>query len=506
MGKVFESIINTRLKSEIEDAGDLSNNQFGFRSGRSTLDAIEKITEMVRRSERKIVAAVFVDVKNAFNTANWKLIMQKIQRRNISSGLVRIIASYLSDRKVIVGPECIEEVGAGVPQGSVLGPTLWNILYDDVMHSCDGIGVELICYADDLAVIIKADKAEELVDLGNRALYAVKSWMDTNRLEMAPEKTSSVVFSWSVKHKREITFTIGEHVVRPAKHVKYLGVTLDFSLTFSRHVESIAEKAEKIVKVLTILLGNTTGPSMARRRVLAGALQNAITYAAPIWVDALQSKRNVYKLRAHQRAMTLRCCSGYCTVSAEAAAVLAGMIPIDLLISERAEIRAKMKENNEANPKAIKREAREATMRLWQAEWSQERENKAAWTRRLIKDLDKWVNRKHGEMNYHLTQAFTGHGCFQQYLWRIKKAETTECTCGGDRDDAEHTLFVCSRFLRHRIQLEAQTGERLEVRNMVEVMLKSKMNWKYVQTYVETIMLQKEREERQREQLAQRQA
>lgn len=269
---------------------------------------IEKITETVKLAKGKIVSAVFVDVKNAFNTASWNLIMQKIKHRNISSDLVRIIASYLSERRVIVGPDCVEEVGAGVPQGSVLGPTLWNVLYDDVMRSCDGIGVELLCYADDLVAVIKADKVEETVDLGNRALAAIKWWMDANELEMAPEKTSSVVFSWSVKHIRDIAFTIGEHVTQPAKHVKYLGVTLDFSLTFSKHVESITEKADNIMKILTILLRNTTGPSMSKRKVLAGALQNAITYAAPAWVDPLQIKRNVQRLRAHQRAMTLRCC------------------------------------------------------------------------------------------------------------------------------------------------------------------------------------------------------
>lgn len=114
-------------------------------------------------------------------------------------------------------------------------------------------------------------------------------------------------------------------------------------------------------------------------------------------------------------------------MSADAAAVLAGIIPIDLLLVERAKIREKLKENHDANPKSIKSEARETTIRLWQTEWSQASINKAAWTKRLIKNLDKWVNRKHGEMDYHLTQAFTGHGCFQQYLCRIKKAKRRRC-------------------------------------------------------------------------------
>lgn len=120
LGKVFESIINERLKKEIEQSGGLSENQFGFRSGRSTMDALEKLVEAVRKRDSKIVTALFIDVKNAFNTASWNLILRKAGKFNISPGLRRILSSYLSERSVTLGHDDVERVYAGVPQGSVI--------------------------------------------------------------------------------------------------------------------------------------------------------------------------------------------------------------------------------------------------------------------------------------------------------------------------------------------------------------------------------------------------
>lgn len=465
------------------------------------MDAIEKIVGKVRSDKGKIVTAIFIDVKNAFNTANWDLILSKARRRGISPGLLRVLASYLKDRKVTLGPGIVEKVYAGVPQGSVLGPTLWNLLYDDVMHTCERIGPELVCYADDLAVVIQAKSVEDTIDQGNRALEAIQFWMESNRLEIAPEKTTSIVFSWSIKHRRNIKFVINGYEITPGKHAKYLGVTLDFTLTFTKHVEDLTDKAARIIKTLNILLANTCGPNMSKRRVLAGALQSALTYAAPIWAGVLQFERPTRKLKTHQRAIALRCCSGYSTVSADAAVVLAGMVPIDLLIKERARLRERLKGTPESDAKKVKADEREATLKAWQQQWTQATNDSttAVWTRSLVRDIPMWINRAHGEVDYHLSQALTGHGCFQSYLYRIKKAGTPDCECQmGIIDDPEHTLFSCSRFRAGRSRLEAEIGEKISRDNMIEIMLRGKLNWARVQGFVKATLIQKETEERNR--------
>ena len=64
-----------------------------------------------------------------------------------------------------------------MPQGSVIGPTLWNILYDDIMKIVVRDGTTLICYTDDLAVVITAPTKEQLMSKGNVTLSKVKLWM-----------------------------------------------------------------------------------------------------------------------------------------------------------------------------------------------------------------------------------------------------------------------------------------------------------------------------------------
>lgn len=195
----------------------------------------------------------------------------------------------------------------------------------------------------------------------------------------------------------------------------------------------------------------------------------------------------------HKRAIALRCCCGYSTISADAAALMAGIVPIDLLIFERKRVRDRMKQNPEASSRVVKEEEKLTTMGLWQNQWDQNSDNTAAWTRLLIGDVQRWINRSHGEVDYHLSQALTGHGCFQSYLHKIKKVSTPECVCQAGVDDAGHTLFQCSRFRGSRTRMRSLVGERVDRNN---IMLKSKHNWQHIHEFIKEVLIQKETEER----------
>ena len=83
---------------------------------------------------------------------------------------------------------------AGVPQGSMLGPTLWNILYDQVLRLKLPEGVTNIAYADDLAVLVCAENQIELENRANGSLRRIDGWMQRNGLQLAPQKTEAIVF------------------------------------------------------------------------------------------------------------------------------------------------------------------------------------------------------------------------------------------------------------------------------------------------------------------------
>jgi hypothetical protein len=83
LGKLYENLINKRLMEDIEQCGGLGQKQFGFRKNRSTVDAIEEVLNTVRRTngeKPEWSALILVDVKNAFNTASWELIVKKLEK------------------------------------------------------------------------------------------------------------------------------------------------------------------------------------------------------------------------------------------------------------------------------------------------------------------------------------------------------------------------------------------------------------------------------------------
>lgn len=106
-----------------EEGGRISGNQYGFVRGRSTVDAIMKVREMVKNKQDKglEVIAVSMDIKNAFNTIEWAEIKREMSRRDFPGYIQRIIGSYLSDRKIVWvgkdGKKHSRRVKRGVPQG-----------------------------------------------------------------------------------------------------------------------------------------------------------------------------------------------------------------------------------------------------------------------------------------------------------------------------------------------------------------------------------------------------
>lgn len=80
------------------------------------------------------------------------------------------------------------------------------------------------------------------------------------------------------------------------------------------------------------------------------------------------------------------------------------------------------------------------------------------WTRLLIPNVERWVDRKHGDINFHMAQFLSGHGCFQVYLKRSKKVTSDVCVYCEEIDTAEHTLFDCVRWQEARDEAEEEIG------------------------------------------------
>lgn len=169
-----------------------------------------------------------------------------------------------------------------------------------------------------------------------------------------------------------------------------------------------------------------------------------------------------------QRRAALRVMSVYRTVSTEAIQVVAGVIPFDLLVGERTAAHHKL----DGDPQ----ELRATTLEEWQHRW-----DNLAGKCRPDASVDhqrlKWTRRKHGQVNYHLTQFLTGHRCFNAYLHHFKQRTSAECCYCGGIDTPEHAVFECPRWHKYRFDLGVRIGMVITPDNIIDILLESVTSW-----------------------------
>ena len=365
LGKLYETIIKNRLEEELERKGGLNDRQYGFRKGRSTIDPLKIVAETTEtlkntsQTNRDLLMLITLDIKNAFNCAEWQVIINELNHWRIETYLLENIVSYLSNRFVVAGEQNIS-ASRGVPQGSIRGPLLWNILYDGLLRMQFPNGIEVLAYADDIALLVKAKRPKALEEAAQIAVDQVCSWTEEVNLEIAPRKTECVILIGNRK-ANDLELVVKNNKIVPGANLKYLGVVFQAGGSYSQHIKNLTTKVEKQCMALARLMPNWSMLGETRRRLLATVQTSTILYAAEVWGGARRQKGVCQKLVAVQRRLAIRVCRGYRTVSAEAIQVLTSMIPVDLLIGERAEMSQTVCK--------VPRDQREITLKRWENRW-----------------------------------------------------------------------------------------------------------------------------------------
>ena len=153
-------MVNNRLLKKLEPK--LADTQSGFRKGRSTLDQLVRLVNVIRTSRlrKRKVLAVFMDLEKAFDLMWRSGVILKLTEYGIKGRTLKWIRNFLTDRKIRVkiDDECVDfqEQENGSPQGAVLSPTLFNVIGDSLKQKLHNLliryGVDLSQFADDSAV------------------------------------------------------------------------------------------------------------------------------------------------------------------------------------------------------------------------------------------------------------------------------------------------------------------------------------------------------------------
>lgn len=186
------------------------------------------------------VGMLTLDVQNAFNSASWTAIIKAIKITNTPKYLQNVLGQYLSDRRIIVersdGAPSVIEMSCGVSQGLVLGPDLWNLMYDGLLNIELPSDTELIAFADDVAIVCTAQVPFLLEETLGETLQDVVTWMTNNELELALQKTEAIVFT-NRNVRNTMTLEFLPHRFASSRCIKYLGVQFDPRQRFFEHAK-----------------------------------------------------------------------------------------------------------------------------------------------------------------------------------------------------------------------------------------------------------------------------
>ena len=246
--KIFEKLTHLRICSFIDKYNLLSKFQFGFRKNNSTTLAIFHFISdlMLTFNKKKCTIALFLDLSRAFDTINKEILLHKLYHYGFRGTSLNFINSYLTERSQYVDINGLtsnpENISVGVPQGSVLGPLLFNLFINDVIgaFSCKNI-----FYADDGVFYVTGDSVSECVVLINEVIDNLSLWLSKNKLIPNTGKTKLMLFTPKiVNHYPNIYFNNSK--LEWVDTFKYLGVILDAKLNFISHVKNVKQKLSKL--------------------------------------------------------------------------------------------------------------------------------------------------------------------------------------------------------------------------------------------------------------------
>lgn len=470
LGKILEKLIASRIHRLFEAHPSASDSQFGFRPGRSTEQALVKARNIIENMRERYVVALFFDISGAFDNVWWPAILKCLKERDCPRNIFTLVESYLTNRTVEIHQNDLKvtkRVTKGCPQGSILGPKLWNLLFDDLLNKIQAANRACVAYADDLMVPIPGNSRRELEVEGNRITRVIEEWCHGYKLTLSQSKSEMLLVKGFLDIKRPPTIRIGSGTIRMKKEVKYLGVAFGPRLNVTPHINAITTKAKNTFHSLARIASKNWGLNYQTLSTLYKCIFiPVITYAAAAWQDKANT-HHIRKLIQAQRLALLKVAKAYRTVSTEALQVITGQIPIDLKILERGatfQIRNGIQvdipgwnfkfnpsqNNSELEIATAIEDVKERSMDLWQRNWDSSQKGRI--THEFLPDVRERITAIHIKPDHHTTQLLTGHGRFKHRLSALGLSETDRCSCGG-LDTPKHVLLECRRLNVARTEL-----------------------------------------------------
>lgn len=302
LSKLWERIVLARLSPCLDACHIIPDHQFGFRKHHSTIEQVHRVYCTIRHClERKeYCSAAFLDVQQAFDRVWHRGLLCKI-KKYLPHSYFLLLESYLSDRRFQVklrdARSSVFACRAGVPQGSVLGPVLYNIFTSDLPQSPE---IAVATFADDAAFLSCSSDPNEATRLLQTQLDVTNTWMTKWRIKASAPKSHHITFT--LRRDTCPPVKLGHDTLPQSTCVKYLGFHLDRRMTWKDHIKTKRNEINIRFKNLLWLLGRQAALSLSNKlRVYCSIIKPIWTYGIQLWSTA--SKSNIMCLQRAQNSI-----------------------------------------------------------------------------------------------------------------------------------------------------------------------------------------------------------
>nr|KAG5704412.1 hypothetical protein BaRGS_024267 [Batillaria attramentaria] len=265
-------------------------------AGGQAITTVYNVADVFKKAmvNKHSVVTTFFDIKRAFDTVWHAKLLDKLSSIGISGRLYQFVQAFLADRRtsVRVGASLSDEhtLDMGVPQGSVIAPTLFSVMLHDIEAKVGRPDIKMSLYADDLAIWTELPTQLPGKTAFTKKLYErwrtkfqscvddIQGYMGQNGFQLSPEKTSLVVFSRTNGAKNAMSIQIGNVTIKPCSEAKFLGVTLNERLRWQPHISNLTAKAARSVNLIKILSAERWATPRSLIHLTNALVRSRLTY------------------------------------------------------------------------------------------------------------------------------------------------------------------------------------------------------------------------------------
>lgn len=267
IGKIFENMIKTRLDHFVEMNSILPPCQFGFRKGRSPADSFSSLIYDLKNSllSHSNTICVFLDVQGAFDNVDPATLAKILYDIGVPGNVNKWIFNFLYERRIYVkynniihGPKLAFK---GIMQGATISPLLYNIYVSQICKYVNENDVTVLQFADDLVLYCKNQNINIAANKINNTLLNLHNYYyNILKLNISAEKSAAMIFNnFNIGEIKDTLIQYGNNSIPIVKSKKFLGVILDTSLSFRKHIDYIISNANKGLNILKSLAGLSWG-------------------------------------------------------------------------------------------------------------------------------------------------------------------------------------------------------------------------------------------------------